>query len=380
MARRLLFILNEALFFTTHRMPIGLAMRDAGWDVHVAAPDWAPFRAKIEAAGMTFHPIPLDRGARHVWGEVKLVGALWALVRDLKPDLVHHVAMKPVLWGGMVSRLLGVPAAVHAITGLGFVFIRGGAAMVALRAVLKRLYRFALHHKNNVAIFQNVEDRGLFERERLVPPDRIVMIAGCGVNLVEFAATPEPPGPPVVMFPARLLGDKGINEFIGAVEILKREGSAARFVLVGRRDPLNPTDVGETKLNQWVRSGLVEYWGYSDSMPATLAQAHIVVMPSYREGLPRGLIEAAACGRAIVTTDVPGCRAVVRHEDNGLLVPLQDVPATAAAIRRLLDDAGLRHRLAARGRAIAEAEYSVEAFVADSLAAYRRVLPPGALP
>lgn len=380
MPRRLLIVSHEALFFTTHRMPIGLAMLDAGWEVHVAAPDEPGPRAKIEAAGMIFHPVALNRGARNILGELKLVAAFWQLFGAVKPDVVHLVSLKPVVWGGLAARLRGMPAVVHAVTGLGYLFIRAGAAAAAQRAVLRLLYRFALHHRNAITIFQNEDDRGLFEASGLVRPGRIAMIAGCGIDLRLFTATPEPEGVPVVMFPARLLGDKGVREFIGAVEILRREGARARFVLVGRRDPDNPTDIGAAALESWVREGLVEYWGFSDAMPATLAQANIVVMPSYREGLPRGLIEATAAARAIVTTDVPGCRAVVRHEVNGLLVPVRDAAATAAAIRLLLDEPEMRRRFGAHGRVIAESEYSVESFVASSLAVYRQVLPSGALP
>lgn len=209
------------------------------------------------------------------------------------------------------------------------------------------------------------------------------MIRGCGVDMDVFACRPEPllaeGALPVVMFPARLLGDKGINEFVDAARQLKAAGTPARFVLVGRHDPDNPTDVGEARLEAWQTEQVVEYWGYSGDMPAMLAQAHVIVLPSYREGLPRGLIEAAAIGRAIVTTDAPGCREIVRHGENGLLVPVGDAAATAAAIRRLLEDASLRQDMAARGRVIAETEFSVDSFVRDSLLAYDQVLQPLAL-
>ena len=379
MPRRLLFIVNEALFFTTHRMPIGLAMRDAGFDVHVAAPDEPEPRAKIEAAGLTFHPIPLHRGTRNPLGELKLVFAIAALTRRLQPDLVHHVAMKPVVWGGLATRLLGVPASVFAITGLGYMFIRHGLMDKIQRRILRWLYRFALHHPNSRAIFQNPDDLDLFRRLGLVEPERITMIRGCGVDMEEFRATLEPPldeqGRITVMFPARLLGDKGIHEFIHAARVLTKAGLKARFVLVGRTDPKNPTDAGEAAVRGWINEGIVDWWGYATDMPATLARAHLICMPSYREGLPRGLIEAAACQRAIVTTDVPGCREVVHHEVNGLLVPAQDGPATAEALRRLIENADERARFAAAGRAMAVAEFSVQKFIADSLAVYRAVLP-----
>lgn len=373
---RILFLSHEALFFTTHRMPVGVALRRRGFDVHVAAPHDPVGTARIEAAGLTFHPIPLARGGRNPLAEARLLAAISYVVGQVQPDLVHHVSMKPVIWGGIATRLLGVPAAVHAITGLGYLFIRSGPVAWAQRQVVKTLFRFALGHGNSRTIFQNGDDRDLFLAHRMVAPRRVVMIRGCGVDMTEFAPRPEPEGPTVVMFPARLIGDKGLNEFIQAAEILKRRGVEARFVLVGRHDPQNPTDVGPERVADWQARGLVEVQGYSSAMPETLNAAHIVCLPSYREGLPRTLIEAAACGRAIVTTDVPGCREVVRQGENGLLVPVRDGAALAEALAALIADPARRRAMGARGREIAMAEFSVERFVAESLDCYRQVLPP----
>lgn len=378
MSRRLLIVVQEALFFTTHRLPIGLAMQHRGWEVHVAAPADVAIEAQLRAQGFHIHPIPLARGGRDPLAELRLLWAMLQLIRRLRPTLLHLVSIKPVIWGGLAARLLDTRAVVHAITGLGFLFIRQDGRTGLLRRLIERLYAYALGHPNSIAIFQNGDDRALFEARQMVRPGRWTMIRGCGVDMEAFPARPEPvidaDHPPVVMFPARLLGDKGVREFVAAAEILKNAGHVARFVLVGRRDPGNPTDIGEETLRGWIDGGTVEYWGYAEDMPAMLARSHVIVLPSYREGLPRGLIEAAATARAIVTTDVPGCREVVREGENGLLVPLRDAPATAAAIARLLDDPALRRRLAARGRAIAEAEFSVERFVAESLAAYEHVL------
>lgn len=370
---RILFVVNEALFFTTHRMPIALALIAAGHQVDVAAPPDEKPAAKIRAAGINFHPIPLGRGSRNPLGELKLILAIAGVLRRTRPDLAHFVSMKPVIWGGMLARLMGVRAAVFAVTGLGYMFIREGLAVAAQRTILAALYRFALGHANSRTIFQNDDDRDTFLIRRMVDPAKIVMIRGCGVALDQFRASPEPPDADVVMFPARLIGDKGVREFVTAVQRLKPRYPQVRFVLVGRTDPQNPTALSEAEIARMVAAGDLEWWGFSADMPTTLAQATIVVLPSYREGLPRGLIEAAACQRAIVTTDVPGCRDVVRHEVNGLLVPVRDGEATATAIARLLDAPALRHRLAAAGRQIAEAEFSVEGFVEQSLAAYRAV-------
>ncbi len=382
MARRLLIVVQEALFFTTHRLPVGLAMQKRGWTVHVAAPEDPAIAAGLAAQGFIFHPIPLTRSRQNPVAELWLLLVLLGLYLKLRPDLLHLVSIKPVVWGGIAARLLRLPAVIHAITGLGYIFIQAGdradRKTGLLRGLVEWLYRQALGYDRSIAIFQNPDDLAVFEMRKLVPPGRWVMIKGCGVDMQAFAAQPEPAiddaHAPVVMFPARLLGDKGVREFVAAAEQLRADGVPARFVLVGRRDPDNKTDIGEAVLQGWVDSGTVEYWGFAQDMPAMLARATLIVMPSYREGLPRGLIEAAAIGRAIVTTDAPGCREVVRHEENGLLVPVGDGKATAAAIRLLLEDAALRQRLAARSRAIAVSEFSVEHFVEASLATYDRVL------
>lgn len=375
-SRRLLIVVQEALFFTTHRLPIGRAMQQRGWEVHVAAPADPALAERLAADGFRVHAIPLARGALNPLAELRLLLALFGLFLTLRPQLLHLVSIKPVIWGGIAARLAAVPAVVHAITGLGFLFIRQDAKARLLRNLLMPLYRFALAHRNSLTIFQNGDDLAEFQQRALLSRPQ-VMIRGCGVDMTRFAEQPDPAGDTIVMFPARLLGDKGIREFVGAAESLKKAGSTARFVLVGRADPDNPTDVGAAQLKAWTDAGIVENWGFATDMPAMLAKAHIIVLPSYREGLPRGLIEAAAIGRAIVTTDAPGCREVVRHQENGLLVPVGDAAATAAAIGRLLQDPDLRRRLAQRGREIAVAEFSVEQFVTESLAAYDRLLPQG---
>ena len=370
----LLMVLNDAPFFLSHRLAVARAAREAGFSVHVAVRYDQEAVAVIRAEGFTYHDIPLARGSRRIAGELRLIAALWRLVRAVRPDILHAVTMKPVIYGGMVARLCRVPAVVHAVTGLGYLFLIEGTAARVQRALLMALYRFALAHRNCRAIFQNPDDLGLFHNRGLVERGKETMIKGCGVDIHRFAEQPEPSGPPVVMFPARILGDKGVHEFVFAARTLKHDGIAARFVMVGRTDPDNPTDVGEATIRAWEREGLVEWWGFSRDMAASLAQATVVCMPSYREGLPRVLIEAGAIGRAVVTTNVPGCREIVHDGDTGLLVPVRDGNATAAAIRQLLDDPERRRAMARRARARVAAKFSEEVFVARSLDVYRQVL------
>jgi glycosyltransferase involved in cell wall biosynthesis len=373
---KLLFLLNDAPFFVSHRLVLAKAAVDAGWDVHVAVPFDAGAVKIIEDAGVTHHHIPLRRGARGLVGEMQLFVAMWNIVGKLRPDILHAVTMKPVLYGGIIARMRRVPAVVHAITGLGYLFLTNGVAARIQRVLVKVLYTAALSHPNVRVIFQNPDDLELFLSENLVNPHTYRMIKGCGVSMDDFLPSPEPDGDPVVLFPARIIGDKGVREFVEAARILKDKGVKAHFRLVGRTDPDNPTNIGEATVREWHANGMVEWRGFSTDMAAEFAQCHIVCMPSYREGLPRVLIEAAASGRAIVTSDVPGCREIVRDGDTGILVPVRDGPATADALRTLIEDDDLRRAMGGSGRKFAADNFSVTDFVAKSIGVYGQIMKP----
>jgi len=360
---RLLYVVNNAAFFLSHRLPIAVAARKAGFDVHVATPPGEAAR-RIAEAGFPFHPIRLRRGGKSPVGALVALLSLWRLYRRLHPDVVHHVTIKPVLLGGIAARLACVPAVVHAVSGLGYAFLAGGALRTAARA----LYRFAFGHGNLRVIFQNPDDR---EELDMLPKEKSVLIRGAGVDLDEFRPSPEPSGPPVVLLPARMLKDKGVGEFVEAARALR---GTARFVLCGAPDPANPNTVTRETLEVWQREGAVEWWGHKDDMPNVLRQCHVVCLPSYyKEGLPKALLEAAASGRPIVTTFVPGCREAVKEGVNGLTVPPRDVEALVAALRALIEDPDLRASMGAKGRRIAEEEFSVEEVARRTLEVYREL-------
>ena len=370
---RLLFVANEVGFFLSHRLPLACAARNAGYEVHVAAPEGAGTE-HVRANKFPFHPIPMSRKGISPLAEMGSMIAMYRLYRKLLPDIVHHVTIKPVLYGGLMARLARVRAVVSAVTGLGFVFVSRGFRMRMLRAGVKVAYRLALDHANSRVIFQNPDDRDLFVKERLLSASRAVLIKGSGVDMAHFRPSPELEGAPLVVLAARMLWDKGIGEFIEAVHKLRSEDVDARFVLVGASDLGNPAAVPESQLRTWHSEGVVEWWGQRNDMSYVLAQAHIVCLPSYREGLPKVLIEAAASGRPIVATDVPGCREITINDENGLLVRPRDVASLATALRRLIEDGDLRKRFGMRGREIAVAGFSIERVVDETLTVYRDLL------
>ncbi len=370
---RLLYVSNVAWFFTSHRLHLALAARAAGYDVHVAAAQDSGAE-KLEAEGFTVHALPLARGEAGGASELGTLLALDRLYRALAPRIVHHVTIKPVLYGSLAARRVGVPVTVNAVTGLGTLFIASGARARMRRAVVLAALRLGAAHRRCWHIFQNQDDQATYIRAGIAVPERSVLIPGAGVDLAAFAPGTEPEGPPVIALPARLLGDKGVREFVAAARLVRARMPAARFALVGGLDPDNPSAVPEAEVRGWVASGDVEWWGHRSDMPSVLRGATVVCLPSYREGMPKALLEAAAAGRAIVTTDVPGCRDVVGHEREGLLVPARDTAALAGAVARLLDDASLRVRLGSAARVRAELEFGEGRVAATTLALYADAL------
>ncbi len=366
---RLLFIVNVDWFFLSHRLPLALAARDAGYEVHVATAVTGP-AAAIESHGFTLHPLSLDRRSAGPLAAMRLMWTLWRLMRTLRPSVAHLVTIKPVLLGGLASRLAGVPRVVAAISGLGFVFTARGAVAGVRKWLVAGLYRLALGGSRTQVIFQNSDDQALLQRHAGIRDAQVVRIRGSGVDLRAWRAQPLPPGPPLVLMASRLLVDKGVNEFLAAARAL-RGHAGARFVLVGDIDPGNPTSLAREQVQRCVDDGVVEWWGQRSDMQQVLAAAHVVVLPSYREGLPKVLIEAAASGRAVVTTDVPGCRDAIIAGQTGLLAEARNPLALAAAIKSLLDAPERIAAFGSAGRRLAEDAFDVREVIASHLRLYR---------
>lgn len=373
---RIAIVVNNPAFFLSHRREIALAARDAGYAVDVITPaEPEAAAAEIRALGLTHHPIPMARGRANPLKEFGTIRALYRLFRKLRPDLVHLVTIKPVLYGGLAARAAGVPALVAAISGLGHVFSGTGPRAALTRRAVTRLYRRGLNHPNKCVIFQNSRDREVLAGIGVALNGQSALIHGSGVDLAAFRPEAAPESPPLVVMVARMLREKGVAEFVEAAALLRAEGRDARFAYLGMPDPTNPAAIDDATLARWKAEGAVEFWGHRDDVPEVLARAAIIALPSYYgEGLPKALIEAAAAGRPAVTTDMPGCRDAVVAGETALLVPPRDATALASALRALLDDPAKAAKLGRSGRRLAEQVFSVDDVVKRHLDIYAGLL------
>ncbi len=366
----LLYLVTEDWYFCSHRLPLAIAARAAGFDVTVAT-RVTHHADRIRNAGLNLVPLSWSRSSTHPLRELAALREVIGVYRSLRPGVVHHVAIKPVIYGSLAAWLTKIPLVINAIAGLGYVFASRDMKARLLRPFLRAAFRLMLNRKNTRLIVQNQDDLFQFTNDRMVDPGRVFLIRGSGVNLDLFKLVPEPEGIPLVVLPARMLRDKGVEEFVAAARILKVAGVSARFALVGSPDPENSACIASEQIAAWQSENIVEYWGWQDDMAAVFQQSHIICLPSYREGLPKALIEAAACGRPVVTTNVPGCREAVRDGDNGFLVPPRDSALLAAALKRLIADPALRQSMGKRGRERAQLEFALDKVVAETLALYR---------
>jgi glycosyltransferase involved in cell wall biosynthesis len=368
---RVLFVVNVAWFFLSHRLNLARGARERGFEVHVATGRGGG-EADIISEGFGFHSLPLSRPGMGLVGETHSFLAMWRLLKQVKPDIVHLVTIKPVIYGGIAARFAKIPAVVSAISGLGYVFLVKGRRAAVRRGIVRYAYKLALNQRHGRVIFQNRDDEA--QLASAVPEGQSVMIPGSGVDIGRFLVRPEPSGPPLIVLASRLLWDKGIGEYVDAARLAKAKGVKARFVLVGETDSENRSGIPDHVIESWKRENVVEIWGRRNDMPEVFANSTIAALPSYREGLPKVLIEAAACGRPLVATNVPGCREIVRHGENGLLVPAKDPAALEHALEILVGDPALRCKMGARGREMVEQEFADEHVVSATLNIYEELL------
>ncbi len=369
---RIVLVVNEDWMFWSHRLALARAARAAGAEVTVAT-RVAAHGERIAREGFRVVPLVWRRGARNPFAEARAFVQLVGLYRRLAPDLVHHVGVKAAVYGGLAALGAGRPPQVHTLAGFGWVSTSSRARARVARALVHAVFRRVLSSPRSHLVVQNPDDQAEVLRGRLFAADRVHLIRGSGVDARHFVPAPEPPGPVTAVLASRLIRSKGVVELVEAARRLRARNAAVRVRLVGDPDPENPETISARELNAWADEGIVEWVPRVDDMLEVWRAAHVGVLPSYREGMPRTLLEAAACGRALVATDVPGCREIVRDGDNGILVPLHDVPALADAIARLAGDEELRRRMGRRSRERVVADYSDEVIVAQMLSLYRSI-------
>ncbi len=374
-ARRcVVYVASTSLYLAHSRIPLLRYMRDRGWRVIVVAPedDSTP---RLLDLGIEFRPLPIAREIGAAARHGVLVRRLADLYRRERPVLVHHFTANPILYGSLAAWLARVPATVNSVTGTGTVFTSTRWDAPLLRAWLRFAHRRASRLGNSRTIFQNADDMRTFVSTGLVPPQRATLVRSSGIDIDLFVPTPEPPGVPVILFSGRMLWHKGIAELIAATRLLREWKVPCRVQLAGRVDPSHRNGVPRERIEAWHRQGDVEWLGRRTDMPRVLGQSHIVTLGSHGgEGLPRSLIEAAACARPIVATDVPGCREIVSHGRNGFLVPPRDPRALAESLAVLARDPALRREFGMAGRELAANGLSQQAVIAATVAVYRALV------
>lgn len=365
---KILLFANTDWYLYNYRLSLARTLRQAGHEVVLVSPA-GEYTASLQEAGFKWLDFSFSRRGINPIIEWHTLSRLTALYREEKPDLVHHFTIKCVLYGSTAAHRAGVKGIVNSITGLGYAFINHSLMARILRLLVKRFYQVAL--KDTRVIFQNPDDQRLFLDIGLVSADKTALIRGSGINISQFKPLEEPDSLPLAILPGRMLWDKGIGDFVEAAHILRESGVRGRYALVGKSDPQSPGGISLEQLGAWQKEGDVEWWGWQEDIGAVYALAHVICLPSNREGVSRVLAEAAACARPLVATDVPGCREVVHDGENGFLVPPHDPQALAEALRKLMTDPDLRQRMGARSREIAVADFSEERVIRDTMEIYR---------
>ena len=371
---KVLYVVNVDWFFISHRLPLAIEAKKRGYEVFVLAGDTG-VGDSLKTYDITFIPWNISRSGTNFFKEVRVIAQLFKIFWQIKPQLVHNVGVKAVIYGSLASQIFH-KSYINALAGMGFAFTADTLKAQILRSIIKRCFVFIFNSKKSLLILQNEDDKKWFLEKGYIVSSKLRLIKGSGVNLKDFKLVSEPSSrPPIVCLPSRMLWDKGIGEFIEAIRILKTYGlKNIRFVLAGGIDTENPAKIPQKQLQEWVSEGIVEWWGYQTDMPNLLSKVTIVVLPSYKEGLPKVLLEAAAIGRAIITTDVVGCREIIKHDYNGILVPPQNPEALAEAIGKLLNNSQLRKRYIENGFELVKQNFTIETVTEQTFNLYDELL------
>ncbi|MDC0940520.1 glycosyltransferase family 4 protein [Candidatus Pelagibacter sp.] len=374
--KKLLFLVNNLNFFVSHRLGIAVTAANKGLDVVIGYGESGGLDPKLlKKKGFKVHFIPISRGSINPIKELKAIFLIWKFFKKEKPDIAHLIAIKPNLYGGIISLVTGVPALVSAVSGLGTLFISKNLIIKIIRLSIYPFFKLSFNHPNQVVIVQNKDDSRKLVKWGVLNPSKIKLIKGSGVNLKNFKKLAEPKGVPVVSFAARLLVDKGVYEFVSAGKILKKRGVKAKFFLAGNLDNQNPTGLNQLDLDRIKNeASWIKILGFQKNISKLFSRSHIVCLPSYREGFPKTLIEAAASSRAVVTTDVPGCRDAIIPFKTGLLVPKKNSAKLADAIQWLIENPIDRVKMGKEGRKLAEKEFFIDKIIQHHLDIYKNLI------
>lgn len=359
MTKKILFVVNVDWFFISHRLPLAIEALKKGYEVHIAC-GITDKREYLENLGLKVHPLKISRSGTGIKGELKAFTEIYRVLKEINPDIAHFITIKPVLYGGTASRFLNVQKKIFSISGLGFIFIKQGFKATLVRTLIKTIYKFALGGKDSYVIVQNPDDKEVVNSIVKTP---ITLIRGSGVDLSKYEYIKENNKNIKVSMACRLLKDKGVFEYVEGAKILKQKLSNVEFELYGDIDMHNPTSLTMEDIQKIKEEGFVKLYGFSTDIAKVFSDSNIVVLPSYREGLPKVLIEAAACGRAVVTTDVPGCRDAIEPNITGLLCKVKDSKSLATVIEKLIIDNNLRNSMGKAGRKLAENEFDINKVV-----------------
>ena len=372
-SKKLLFLVTEDWYFCSHRLPLAKAAQQVGYKVSVLTRE-NRHGDLIRESGMELIPLNMVRGSAAPLQELRSLWQIAQVYRQFKPDIVHHVALKPVLYGSLVAMFFPKLKVVNLMAGFGAVFSSKHWKASVLRPWVKKLFQILFRRKNTLTIVQNTEDFGLLSGHLRIPASKLRLIKGSGVDIQRFYPVQEPTGLVNIALVSRLLWDKGVGEYVAAVKLLKQKGLMFNALLVGQPDMENMASIGAEQLQAWNEVGYVQYHGHVEDIAQFWRQSHVAVLPSYREGLPKSLLEAAASGRPIITTNTSGCKEVVENYKNGFLVPVKSVAELADALERLILNKELREKMGSAGRLKVEQEMSDDIVLTQTLAVYREML------
>ena len=375
MKKKILFLVNDLSFFISHRLQIAESVVESGYNVFVGYGELGSCKISfLKNRNIEAIYIPINRAGMNPFKEIGSLFLILKLFLKIKPDIVHLVTIKPYLYGGIIARIAGVKGVVSSVSGLGTLFIEKKFNIRLLRALLYPIYKYAFNHPNQIVIFQNNDDLNEFINKKILKSSKTIIINGSGVDLQNFSNFEEPLGTPIVCFAARLIKDKGVFEYISAARLIKKRGIEAKFLLAGDLDTKNPTGLNFRELQEIKNEALIDFLGYQNEIPVLYAKSNIICLPSYREGLPKSLIEAAAASRAVVTTDVPGCRDAIIPNKTGILVPVKDVDKLAEAIIWLIKNPSKRVKMGKAGRKLAEEKFQIKKVIENHLSIYSDLL------